>query len=148
MQFKDQGFPSVKELLDYLVKNQVPVTKERQAILVTPVKKKDEWEMCREDIVLLEEIGKSNIARVLNGVLKPSNNAVAVEVCNASVSQDVKKQILVGAEILKRCNHPNIVRLIGLCTQQEPVFIGNFKILYGFNTHTDEGIETNTKEKV
>jgi len=116
VRFEGQGFPSVRELLDYHVKNQVSVTKKCQAILVTPVKKKkDKWEMCREDIVLLKEISEGDFACVLKGVLKPSNIAVAVEVCEERVSQDVKKEILAEAEILKRCHHPNIVRLIGVC---------------------------------
>jgi len=125
VRFEEQAFPSVKELLDYHVKNQVPVTKKCQAILVTPVKKKkDKWEMCREDIVL--QMRKSGIFSCgWKGVLKTSNMPVYVKVCEECVSEDDKKEMLAEAEILKRCDHLNIVKLIGMCTEEEPVFIGN-----------------------
>lgn len=127
VRFEDQGFPSVRELLDYHVKNQVPVTKKSQAIVVTPVKKeKDKWEMCRADLVLQEKkLGQGHFGDVMKGVLRPSNVPVAVKSCKESVSQVVKKKFLAEAEILKQYDHPNIVRLIGVCAEKEPVFIGN-----------------------
>lgn len=124
MRFEHHRFPSVRELLDYHVKNQVPVTRKCQATLVSPVNK-DKWEMCREDIVLLEQIGEHEFAYVSKGVLKPSNIPVTVKACKENVSQVDKKTFLAEAEILRRYDHPNIVRLIGMCTEKEPVFKGD-----------------------
>lgn len=126
VRFEDQGFPSIRELLDYHVKNQVPVTRNCQVILATPVKK-DKWEICREGIVFQEKKpGRGHFGDFMEGVLKPSNTPVAVKSWKESVCQVDKKTFLAEAEILKRYDHPNIVRLIGVCTEKEPVFIGNF----------------------
>ena len=128
VRFEDQGFPSVRELLDYHVKNQVPVTKKSKAIVVTPViKERDKWEMSRENIVLQEKkLGQGHFGDVMKGLLRPSNIPVAVKSCKQNVSEVTKKKFLAEAEILKQYDHPNIVRLIGVCAEREPVFIGNY----------------------
>ncbi|XP_073239264.1 tyrosine-protein kinase Fer-like isoform X2 [Porites lutea] len=124
VRFEDRGFPSVRELLDYHVQNKIYVTKKSQAILVNPVlKEKDKWEMRREDIILKDKLGQGHFGDVMKGILKPSNLPVAVKSCKESVSETVKKKFLAEAEILKQYDHPNIVKLIGVCADREPVFI-------------------------
>ncbi|CAH3034749.1 unnamed protein product [Porites lobata] len=124
VRFEDRGFPSVRELLDYHVQNKINVTKKSQAILVNPVlKEKDKWEMRREDIILKDKLGQGHFGDVMKGILKPSNLPVAVKSCKESVSASVKKKFLAEAEILKQYDHPNIVKLIGVCADREPVFI-------------------------
>ena len=126
MRFEDRGFPSVRELLEYHVQNRVHVTKKSQAILVTPVlREKDKWEMSRDSIVLKEKLGQGHFGDVMKGILKPSNIPVAVKSCKESVAETVKKKFLAEAEILKQYDHPNIVKLIGVCADRQPVFIGN-----------------------
>lgn len=106
----------------------MPVTKKSKAIVVTPViKERDKWEMSRDNIVLQEKkLGQGHFGDVMKGVLKPSNIPVAVKSCRQNVSEVVKNKFLAEAEILKQYDHPNIVRLIGVCAEREPVFIGNY----------------------
>lgn len=109
------------------MKNKVHVTKKSKAVLVNAVEKagKDKWEMCRDDIVLQEKkLGSGHFGDVMKGILRPSNTPVAVKSCKGNVSQTVKQKFLSEAEILKQYDHPNIVRLIGVCADREPVFIG------------------------
>ena len=90
------------------------------------MKEKDKWEMSRDDIVLQEKkLGQGHFGDVMKGILKPSNVPVAVKSCRECVSAVVKKKFLAEAEILKQYDHPNIVKLIGVCAEKEPVFIGN-----------------------
>ena len=127
MRFEDQGFPSIRELLDYHVTNKVHVTKKSKAVLVNPVAKatKDKWEMSRDDIVLQDKkLGSGHFGDVMKGHLQPSNLPVAVKSCRECVTQTVKQKFLAEAEILKQYDHPNIVRLIGVCADREPVLIG------------------------
>ena len=126
VRFEDQGFPSIRELLDYHVKNQVHVTKKSKAVLVNAVEKpgKDKWEMCRDDIEIQKRLGSGHFGDVMKGILKPSNTPVAVKSCKENVSNTVKLKFLSEAEILKQYDHPNIVRLIGVCADREPVYIG------------------------
>ena len=139
MRFEDRGFPSVRELLDYHVQNKIYVTKKSQAILVNPVlKEKDKWEMRREDIILKDKLGQGHFGDVMKGILKPSNLPVAVKSCKESVSESVKKKFLAEAEILKQYDHPNIVKLIGVCADREPVFIG--KLINGYPTRNNNSL--------
>ena len=139
MRFEDRGFPSVRELLDYHVQNKIYVTKKSQAILVNPVlKEKDKWEMRREDIILKDKLGQGHFGDVMKGILKPSNLPVAVKSCKESVSESVKKKFLAEAEILKQYDHPNIVKLIGVCADREPVFIG--KLINGYPTRNSNSL--------
>lgn len=103
------------------------MTKKSKTVLVNAVEKpgKDKWEMCRDDIVLQEKkLGSGHFGDVMKGILKPSNTPVAVKSCKGNVTQTVKQKFLSEAEILKQYDHPNIVRLIGVCADREPVYIG------------------------
>lgn len=103
------------------------MTKKSKTVLVNAVEKpgKDKWEMCRGDIVLQEKkLGSGHFGDVMKGILKPSNTPVAVKSCKGNVTQTVKQKFLSEAEILKQYDHPNIVRLIGVCADREPVYIG------------------------
>ena len=109
------------------MKNKVHVTKKSKAVLVNAVEKpgKDKWEMCRDDLVLQEKkLGSGHFGDVMKGILRPSNTPVAVKSCKGNVTQTVKQKFLSEAEILKQYDHPNIVRLIGVCADREPVYIG------------------------
>lgn len=108
------------------MKNQVHVTKKSKAVLVNAVEKpgKDKWEMCRDDIEIQKRLGSGHFGDVMKGILKPSNTPVAVKSCKENVSNTVKLKFLSEAEILKQYDHPNIVRLIGVCADREPVYIG------------------------
>ena len=108
------------------MKNKVHVTKKSKAVLINAVEKpeKDKWEMCRDDIDIQKKLGSGHFGDVMKGVLRPSNTPVAVKSCKENVSQAVKQKFLSEAEILKQYDHPNIVRLIGVCADREPVYIG------------------------
>ena len=80
--------------------------------------------MCRDDIDIQKKLGSGHFGDVMKGVLRPSNTPVAVKSCKENVSQAVKQKFLSEAEILKQYDHPNIVRLIGVCADREPVYIG------------------------
>lgn len=70
------------------------------------------------------KLGQGHFGDVMKGILKPENIPVAVKSCKQNVSQVVKTKFLAEAEILKQYDHPNIVKLIGVCAEKEPVFIG------------------------
>ena len=109
------------------MKNKVHVTKKSKAVLTNAVVRagKDKWELCRDNIILQEKkLGSGHFGDVMKGLLKPSNVPIAVKSCKESVTKTVKQKFLAEAEILKQYDHPNIVRLIGVCADREPVFIG------------------------
>ena len=57
--------------------------------------------------------------------------AVAVKTLKAGSSVEEKIDFLSEADMMKRFEHKNIVKLLGLCTQNEPVHTLMEYMLYG-----------------
>ncbi|KAG8516342.1 Tyrosine-protein kinase Fes/Fps, partial [Galemys pyrenaicus] len=116
------GFPSIPLLVDHLLRTQQPLTKKSGAVLSRAVPK-DKWVLNHEDLVLGEQIGRGNFGEVFSGRLRADNTLVAVKSCRETLPPDLKAKFLQEARILKQYSHPNIVRLIGVCTQKQPIYI-------------------------
>ena len=79
--------------------------------------------MKHDDIMLdSKPLGKGNFGDVYSGTVRDSGRRVAVKTCR-SEHIPAAQQFLGEAEILKQYDHPNIVRLLGVCTDKEPVYI-------------------------
>ena len=48
---------------------------------------------------------------------------LAIKTCKEGIDEIKKKQFLEEAEIMKPYNHPNVVRLIGICNEKDPFMI-------------------------
>ncbi|XP_074456232.1 tyrosine-protein kinase Fes/Fps isoform X2 [Larus michahellis] len=83
----------------------------------------DKWVLNHEDVLLGERIGRGNFGEVFSGRLRADNTPVAVKSCRETLPPELKAKFLQEARILKQYNHPNIVRLIGVCTQKQPIYI-------------------------
>ena len=57
--------------------------------------------------------------------------AVAVKTLKTGSSVDVKVDFLSEAEMMKRFDHKNIVKLLGVCTRTEPIYTVMEFMLYG-----------------
>ncbi|PNJ62174.1 tyrosine-protein kinase Fes/Fps isoform X1 [Pongo pygmaeus] len=66
---------------------------------------------------------QGNFGEVFSGRLRADNTLVAVKSCRETLPPDLKAKFLQEARILKQYSHPNIVRLIGVCTQKQPIYI-------------------------
>uniref|UniRef100_A0A8C5XEJ4 Tyrosine-protein kinase n=1 Tax=Microcebus murinus TaxID=30608 RepID=A0A8C5XEJ4_MICMU len=116
------GFPSIPLLIDHLLCSQQPLTKKSGVVLHRAVPK-DKWVLNHEDLVLGEQIGRGNFGEVFSGRLRADNSLVAVKSCRETLPPELKARFLQEARILKQYSHPNIVRLIGVCTQKQPIYI-------------------------
>ncbi|XP_025127543.1 tyrosine-protein kinase Fes/Fps isoform X2 [Bubalus bubalis] len=116
------GFPSIPLLIDHLLRSQQPLTK-KSGIVLNRAVPKDKWALSHEDLVLGEQIGRGNFGEVFSGRLRADNTLVAVKSCRETLPPDLKAKFLQEARILKQYSHPNIVRLIGVCTQRQPIYI-------------------------
>uniref|UniRef100_A0A6I8N7T0 Tyrosine-protein kinase n=1 Tax=Ornithorhynchus anatinus TaxID=9258 RepID=A0A6I8N7T0_ORNAN len=116
------GFLSIPLLVDHLLRSQQPLTKKSGVILSKPVPR-DKWVLNHEDLVLGERIGRGNFGEVFSGRLRADNTLVAVKSCRETLPPELKAKFLQEARILKQYSHPNIVRLIGVCTQKQPIYI-------------------------
>ncbi|XP_065186673.1 tyrosine-protein kinase Fer-like [Sycon ciliatum] len=122
--FESDAFASIPLLIDHYVRNRLAVTQKSQATLKQPVKKPDlrEYEIRHDNVVIGKKIGKGNFGDVFKGYLTTHNIEVAVKSCRSEDFPD-KQKFLREAEILKQYRHPNIVELIGVCADKEPLYI-------------------------
>lgn len=66
---------------------------------------------------------QGNFGDVYRAQLKNSNEIVAVKTCRVTLPEDHKKKFLQEGRILKQYDHPNIVKLTGICVQKQPIMI-------------------------
>ncbi|XP_053979193.1 tyrosine-protein kinase Fer isoform X2 [Hylaeus volcanicus] len=120
--FEGPTFPSIKELISHQRLSGSPVTSRSGAILKTPIIR-ERWELNNDDVNLLEKIGRGNFGDVYKAQLKTCKTEVAVKTCKVTLPDEQKRKFLQEGRILKQYDHPNIVKLIGICVQKQPIMI-------------------------
>ncbi|XP_055648954.1 tyrosine-protein kinase Fer-like isoform X6 [Falco peregrinus] len=120
--FEGTGFQTIPQLIDHHYTTKQIITKKSGVILLNPVFKDKKWALHHEDVTLGELLGKGNFGEVYKGRLK-DKTPVAVKTCKEDLPQELKIKFLSEARILKQYDHPNIVKLIGVCTQRQPIYI-------------------------
>ena len=78
--------------------------------------------LSHDSIVMGARLGKGNFGDVYRAKMKHSNQDVAVKTCRSENFGDAEK-FLKEAQILAQYDHPNIVKLIGICSEKEPIYI-------------------------
>ncbi|XP_007950777.1 tyrosine-protein kinase Fer [Orycteropus afer afer] len=120
--FEGTGFSNIPQLIDHHYTTKQVITKKSGVVLLNPIAKDKRWILNHEDVTLGELLGKGNFGEVYKGILK-DKTAVAVKTCKEDLPQELKIKFLQEAKILKQYDHPNIVKLIGVCTQRQPIYI-------------------------
>ncbi|CAH1117481.1 unnamed protein product [Phaedon cochleariae] len=96
----------------------------------------DKWEIHRESVVINRKLGEGAFGTVYGGEanLRESDTiwtAVAVKTLKMGSTAEEKLDFLSEAEAMKRFDHKNIVKLLGVCTKDEPVYTIMEFMLYG-----------------
>ena len=120
--FESKAFPRIASLLKDHVENGTAVTRASGAILIRAISKYDKWSLRHNDVKVGRKIGKGAFGEVFEASLSSTGQRVAVKTCRSNELQDMDK-FLQEAEILKQYTHPNIVCLIGVCAEKDPVYI-------------------------
>lgn len=117
----------------------MPITARSGAILKRPILR-ERWELNNDDVILLDKIGRvcdyytltckpkpiklqGNFGDVYKARLKRTKQDVAVKTCRMTLPEEQKKKFLQEGRILKQYDHPNIVKLVGICVQKQPIMI-------------------------
>uniref|UniRef100_A0A7N6BGQ6 non-specific protein-tyrosine kinase n=1 Tax=Anabas testudineus TaxID=64144 RepID=A0A7N6BGQ6_ANATE len=119
--FEGTGFATIPQLIEHHFSTKQVITKKSGVVLLNPVDKK--WILNHEDVVLGELLGKGNFGEVFKGTLQRDKMPVAIKTCKEDLPPELKIRFLSEARILKQYDHPNIVKLIGVCTQRQPIYI-------------------------
>lgn len=120
--FEGPFFGSIQELIMHQHLSEAPVTGRSGAVLKTPVLR-ERWELSNDDVILHDKIGRGNFGDVYKARLKSSKRQVAVKTCRMALPDEQKRKFLQEGRILKQYDHPNIVKLIGICVQKQPIMI-------------------------
>ncbi|CAB3366072.1 Hypothetical predicted protein [Cloeon dipterum] len=94
----------------------------------------DKWEIPREEVVVNRKLGEGAFGTVYGGEAYFGEKgwvAVAVKTLKLGSTTEVKLDFLSEAEVMKRLDHQNIVKLLGVCTKNEPVYTIMEFMLYG-----------------
>ncbi|XP_056875043.1 tyrosine-protein kinase Fer isoform X5 [Takifugu flavidus] len=121
--FEGTGFSTIPQLIEHHFSTKQVITKKSGVVLLNPVVKDKKWILNHEDVVLGELLGKGNFGEVFKGTLQRDKTPVAVKTCKEDLPPELKIRFLSEARILKQYDHPNIVKLIGVCTQRQPIYI-------------------------
>ncbi|XP_074474846.1 tyrosine-protein kinase Fer [Sebastes fasciatus] len=121
--FEGTGFSTIPQLIEHHFSTKQVITKKSGVVLLNPVVKDKKWILNHEDVVLGELLGKGNFGEVFIGTLQRDKMPVAVKTCKEDLPPELKIRFLSEARILKQYDHPNIVKLIGVCTQRQPIYI-------------------------
>ena len=98
------------------------MTRASGAILLTPVPRYDKWALQHSDVQIGKRIFKGAFGEVYEATLSNTGERVSVKYCHSD-KQEIVDKFLQEADILKHYEHPNIIRLIGVYAEREPVYI-------------------------
>lgn len=103
-------------------------------LLPVPANTLDKWEVPKERVVINRRLGEGAFGTVYGGEAQIDDNgwtAVAVKTLKKGSSSEDRLDFLSEAEAMKRFEHQNIVKLLGVCLQSEPLYTIMEYMLYG-----------------
>ncbi|TKR95197.1 hypothetical protein L596_009396 [Steinernema carpocapsae] len=121
-------FDSIVELLNYYNENKIsmmptfPNVVPQNAILRQP------WELRHSDVEKEKKLGEGAFGEVYKGtlILQPTKRSVDVAIKLAKTGEMTKekiKEMMNEARLMRNYDHPNVVKLYGVCVEHEPLMI-------------------------
>lgn len=99
-----------------------------------PANTLDKWEVTKDRVVINRRLGEGAFGTVYGGEAQIDGNgwtAVAVKTLKKGSGTEDRLDFLSEAEAMKRFDHPNIIKLLGVCLQSEPIYTIMEFMLYG-----------------
>ncbi|KAK6753293.1 hypothetical protein RB195_012720 [Necator americanus] len=118
------GFKLVSGLIEYHKRHKIPIDEEG-SVLRRAIKKAD-WQLNHEQIIKTKRLGSGAFGDVYKGILRSGlieKKEVAIKTINGSISAEENEKLFQEAMLMKTLVHPNVILLIGVASNEEPVMI-------------------------
>lgn len=93
------------------------------------------WEIKRENVIVNRRIGEGAFGTVYGGEALIKENEgwlpVAIKTLKSGATAEARLDFLAESETMKRFDHKNIVKLLAVCLQKEPLYMMSEFMLYG-----------------
>lgn len=83
-------------------------------------KTKDQWEIDRSSLTFLNKLGSGQFGQVFEGLW---NDTTSVAIKTLKEGSMDPQDFLAEAQVMKKLQHANLIKLYAVCTQQEPILI-------------------------
>ncbi|XP_023163945.2 receptor-type guanylate cyclase gcy-5-like isoform X2 [Drosophila hydei] len=127
-----------KKRYDRKVRQSAQIMKMFGIDLISPSRNKvntlDKWEVQKDNVVINRRLGEGAFGTVFGGEARLGSDewtAVAVKTLKAGQSTEDRLDFLAEAEAMKKFSHKNIIKLLGVCLQTEPIYTIMEFMLYG-----------------
>uniref|UniRef100_A0A1I8ASS4 Tyrosine-protein kinase n=1 Tax=Steinernema glaseri TaxID=37863 RepID=A0A1I8ASS4_9BILA len=121
---RDHGNENIGELITQYVDNKWEVQKDG-AHLINAIPRPDYY-ILHEHVQLEQKLGSGNFGDVFKGTMKiptGGRQAVAVKILKGIMGKAERIKFVKEASLTRKFNHANIVQLLGVAAQQEPIMI-------------------------
>ncbi|EPB68025.1 hypothetical protein ANCCEY_12887 [Ancylostoma ceylanicum] len=111
-------------LIEYHRRNKIAFD-EDGTIIKRAIKRAD-WQLNHEQIVKTKKLGDGAFGDVYKGILRTGlmeSREVAIKTIIGSISSEENEKLFREAMLMRRLVHPNVVMLIGVASNEEPVMI-------------------------
>ncbi|KAJ1369603.1 SH2 [Parelaphostrongylus tenuis] len=118
------GFKLASGLIEYHKRHKIPIDEEK-TILKRAIKKAD-WQLNHEQIIKTKKLGSGAFGDVYKGILRVGlidKKEVAIKTINGSISAEENEKLFQEAMLMRTLVHPNVILLIGVASNEEPVMI-------------------------
>eukprot|EP00794_Sanderia_malayensis_P019494 gene19494-21419_t len=125
--FDSDSFDNIGGVIRYHHTNRIPIKLTDNVLILNPISKAfvqgDKFSFLSSNVRRDVKLGNGHFGDVCKGMLIKERLPVAIKTCREGVDEIVKMKFLEEAEIMKPYNHPNVVKLIGVCNDREPYMI-------------------------
>ncbi|KAK6756961.1 hypothetical protein RB195_015033 [Necator americanus] len=118
------GFKWVSGLIEYHRRYRIPL--DEDGTIIKKAVKRAEWQLNHEQIVKTKKLGDGAFGDVYKGILRCGlieSKDVAIKTIIGSISSEENEKLFREAMLMKRLVHPNVIMLIGVASNEEPVMI-------------------------
>ncbi|EJW84650.1 protein kinase domain-containing protein [Wuchereria bancrofti] len=121
------SFDSVPELIQFYQKCGEPVLNTVPNAILKRAITRPSWELRHETVIIENKIGEGEFGEVFSGKYKlPTGRMVEVAIKLAKTAETSKekiKEMMKEARLMRNYEHPNVVRMYGVCVEHDPLLI-------------------------